>query len=411
MMGGVSAVPPAPGSAPDPGPTSGQAPEPMRDPMVALWRGAQAFRLASLAYALGVQVTSWQSYAQPALSWLLITLQVIWTGVAVTALSLGRRRRPVVIVDILVTLSLVASSYLVAPPAFWRTHESLPTTLWSTNAVISAALLWGPLVGVLVALPVALACNAVSDTLADSVFRDATVPVLTIMGLVIGLLRGIVTRANEQLRQAIGIRAAAAERERLAREVHDGALQVLALVHRRGGTVDAELAALAGTQERALRRLLAAQPQAAPSAVPDLAAELVGFEGPFTAVSVPSEPVALPPEHAADVLAAVRAALHNTERHAPGARSFVLVEDLGDEVVVTVRDDGPGIPEGRVEQAAAEGRLGVAQSIRGRMAAAGGSALLRTGPQDGTEWELHIPRIRPGRAGSERGRRAGREAT
>lgn len=41
------------------------------------------------------------------------------------------------------------------------------------------------------------------------------------------------------------------------------------------------------------------------------------------------------------------------------------MEDWGDEVIVTVRDDGPGIAAGRLDQAAGEGRLGVAQSIRG----------------------------------------------
>ena len=38
-----------------------------------------------------------------------------------------------------------------------------------------------------------------------------------------------------------------------------------------------------------------------------------------------------------------------------------------------VRDEGPGIPDGRLEQAAAEGRLGVRESIRGRIADLGGT--------------------------------------
>ncbi|MEO5662449.1 MAG: ATP-binding protein, partial [Nocardioides sp.] len=61
------------------------------------------------------------------------------------------------------------------------------------------------------------------------------------------------------------------------------------------------------------------------------------------------------------------------------------------EVVVSVRDDGPGIPAGRLESAVAEGRLGVSESIRGRISDLGGTATLDTGPH-GTEWELTIPR-------------------
>jgi signal transduction histidine kinase len=61
-------------------------------------------------------------------------------------------------------------------------------------------------------------------------------------------------------------------------------------------------------------------------------------------------------------------------------------------VVVSIRDDGVGIPAGRLDQAVSEGRVGVAKSIVGRMNWLGGSAHLNTGPGMGTEWELTIPR-------------------
>jgi len=60
-------------------------------------------------------------------------------------------------------------------------------------------------------------------------------------------------------------------------------------------------------------------------------------------------------------------------------------------VLVTVRDEGPGIPEGRLTEAADEGRLGVAQSIYGRMRDLGGSAAI-TSTSVGTEVELRVPR-------------------
>jgi DNA-binding NarL/FixJ family response regulator len=66
---------------------------------------------------------------------------------------------------------------------------------------------------------------------------------------------------------------------------------------------------------------------------------------------------------ATEVDAAVANALANVVAHA-GAEShaFVLLEDLGDSVVVSIRDDGVGIATGRLDQAVAEGRVGVAKS-------------------------------------------------
>ncbi|GAA0496252.1 hypothetical protein GCM10009544_64980 [Streptomyces stramineus] len=57
-----------------------------------------------------------------------------------------------------------------------------------------------------------------------------------------------------------------------------------------------------------------------------------------------------------------------------------------------MRDDGPGIPEGRLADAEREGRMGVALSIRGRLRDLGGSAELLSVPGQGTEVELRVPR-------------------
>ena len=72
--------------------------------------------------------------------------------------------------------------------------------------------------------------------------------------------------------------------------------------------------------------------------------------------------------------------------------SYLLLEDVDDAVLVTVRDDGTGIAPGRLDAARAEGRLGVSESIVGRMRALGGRAELTTDVDEGVEWELWVPR-------------------
>jgi signal transduction histidine kinase len=93
----------------------------------------------------------------------------------------------------------------------------------------------------------------------------------------------------------------------------------------------------------------------------------------------------------AETVAAVKACLDNVLAHAgPGASAWILAQAAPDAITVSVRDDGPGMPQGRVEEAAAEGRLGVASSIRGRIEGLGGTATLQSG-EWGTEWVLSVP--------------------
>jgi signal transduction histidine kinase len=169
-----------------------------------------------------------------------------------------------------------------------------------------------------------------------------------------------------------------------------------------------DLARLAAEQEASLRALVqydartaATSPAAAPSAPSegDLVHALEQVTGGHS-LSGPGGSVVLPAPVVAEVTAAVSECLLNVTRHVgEQARAWVLVEDLDDEVVVTVRDEGPGIAADRLTTAVAEGRMGVSGSIRGRLKELGGRAELTTGPTIGTEWELHVPRTTTGERG------------
>ena len=130
----------------------------------------------------------------------------------------------------------------------------------------------------------------------------------------------------------------------------------------------------------------------APKATIDLASALVHLESRPGVEVVTAGSVELPAEVASELVAVVAACLDNVAVHVgPDARAWVLLEGFPDRVEISVRDEGPGIPEGRLERAAADGRLGVSQSILGRVEDLGGTARITTGT-DGTEWELVVPR-------------------
>jgi signal transduction histidine kinase len=176
---------------------------------------------------------------------------------------------------------------------------------------------------------------------------------------------------------------------------------VHAWVSRRGLARDgaaAELGRLAGEQEAALRALVTGggtpvRTRGDDSGELDVRTLLAGYASDRVTVSGPGTPVPLAAAAAGELAAAVGAAVDNVRRHAgERARAWILIEDEPDAVTVTVRDDGPGIPEGRLAEAAQEGRLGVAQSIRGRLHDLGGSAELVSVPGQGTEVELTVPR-------------------
>ncbi|MGX9791532.1 MacS family sensor histidine kinase [Mycobacterium sp. MMS18-G62] len=368
------------------------------DPATPLWRAAQVFRLLSCIYALGFQIAINPGLERPAIGWLLFAVLIGWSAACAVAYLQGFGRRTAwVLAEIVVVVALMLSTEFVASDQWALDNQSWPTTLWATNATISAAVLLGPIPGMVTGVVVMAAAAALKGYVNFDLGRNATIVIELAVGLAVGMAAQTARRAHAELERAAHLAAAQQERERLSRQVHDGAIQVLALVARRGreiGGETAELAGLAGEQERALRRLVSsadAEPRV--GEMTDVGALLRGRASDRVSVSVPADPVLLDANVADELYAAAVNALDNAASHAgPDARAYVLLEDLGDSVTVSIRDDGVGIAEGRLEEAVAEGRVGVAKSIVGRMNWLGGDAKLNTGPGSGTEWELTVPR-------------------
>jgi signal transduction histidine kinase len=357
------------------------------------------YRLLSCVYALGFQIAVNPDLDRPALGWSLLAVLIGWSVACAAAYLQGFGRRPAwVIAEVVVVVLLMLSTEVVASRTWMLDNQSWPTTLWASNATISAAIQFGPTGGMLTAAVVMSASIAVKGYFNLNLGRNATVVIELAAGLAVGMAARTARRAHRELEQAARLTAAVEERERLSRQVHDGVIQVLALVARRGreiGGATVELANMAGEQERALRRWVTAGgiDVDRDTTMIDLRTLLSRREADRVSMSLPATPVPLPRQVAGELDAAVANALDNVRSHAGAkARAFVLLEDLGDSVTVSVRDDGVGIAAGRLQEAVGEGHVGISKSIVGRMQSLGGSAELHTDAGAGTEWELNVPR-------------------
>ncbi len=351
----------------------------------ALWRALAVYRLATLLYAAGSMAVYTDRYARPALGWAVLAGMAVWTAAAAYLYSDRRRRRwPLLVLDLALTVAALLSSVAVMTSARIEAGDPTLTVSWAAAPVVAWAI-WSGWVGGAVAAAV-VGTGAILERGGASQATVNSLVLLMLVGTVVGYVVQLARRAERAYSEAVALQAATAERERLSRQVHDGVLQALALVSRRG---DPELAALAAEQEVALRRLVSAATRPLPVGEADLLALLPS--GADLQVAAPASPVLLPSGVAAELAAAVGAAVDNARQHGGGA-AWLLVEDDVDAVTVTVRDDGPGIPAGRLDQAERDGRLGVAQSIRGRMRDLGGTVCVESTPGQGTEVELRVSR-------------------
>ena len=374
-----------------------------------LFRALAVLRVVVLLNSIAINLLKWDELAEPWVAVAGLAVMTGWTAFTAWAYDEPRRRRtPLLVADLAVAVGLIALTRVVQSEAQLADLSTFPS-FWVMAVVLAWGIHWHWVGGLVASVVVSAADLLIREEVTRTNFGNIFLLMIggPVLGYTSGLLKEMAAARDRAEREA----ARAAERARLARAVHDGVLQVLALVQKKGrelGGEAAELGRLAGEQEVALRALvqgggnhpghssrpdLTAGPgPAGAQATTDVASAIAGLGSRHVTVSVPGE-VMLARAAADEVVAVVRACLDNVRRHVgDDAPAWVLVEDLGDQVVVTVRDEGPGIPEGRLEEAEHEGRLGVSESIVGRVRDLGGTALLVTAPGRGTEWELTVPR-------------------
>lgn len=369
------------------------------------------FRTASLVFVAVHVGRTYADYAHPGGAVVVLVAMAAWSVVVCVVqpmlpmLPRLRGWRPAWSAVAMATSDLAVAVAAVLATRLVDTHErvvtgapTLPGT-WAAAAVLGAAVAGGAPLGLAAALVLSAALVVERGSFAATTTNSATLLVLA--GFVVGYLATTALKAEEQLAQVRALEATRAERDRLARTIHDGALQALALIARDAAVMDrAAIASLAIEHETALRSHVTAlvrDNEGTSLADVDLCGLLTPFETAWPhrtiTLAMPAQPVVLPGRVAADIAAAVKAALDNVDRHAGAfASAWVLVEDDLDTVVVSVRDDGSGMPPERLEEARAAGRIGVAGSIIGRLVTIGGNASVTSTPGEGVEVELRVPR-------------------
>jgi signal transduction histidine kinase len=247
-----------------------------------------------------------------------------------------------------------------------------------------------------------------------NVITGATALVIT-LAILLPLYRRL-DAADARVRRLEIEQAVADERERIARELHDGISQALFFLNVQAGTLQRSLAQSPGSDGalgtvREIEAAVKDMAQRVRDAIFDLrtgrrpdqpfaewlrtyARRWSDVHDVAVTVEEAGPPLALPLDRELHVMAAIREALHNVAKHAH-AKTVAITVTTGDSgAELTVADDGRGLPD--PVPGLAEGRYGLA-TLREEAQAAGGTLRAERAPGGGTQILLSLPRTAPRR--------------
>jgi signal transduction histidine kinase len=214
---------------------------------------------------------------------------------------------------------------------------------------------------------------------------------------------------NARLQERVLDRAVLEERERIARELHDGLAQVLGYINaqtqavkkliqsRRIGEATSELDAMGGIARAVyddVREAIVGLRTPAKGLVPTLReylSRLPRMNGCRVELCVAGDAdgVALAPSTEIQLVRIVQEALSNVRKHAGASHVEVIVEASEEEVGVEIVDDGRGFDRLLLDRTGWP-RLGL-QTMRERAQAVGGAFELVSTPGAGTRVAVHVP--------------------
>ena len=360
-----------------------------------LLRALNWLRIALCVHALVVNALRWHEVAHRGLLVAALIWMVTWTALAALAYSRSATRRQAFLVaDLVVAVALMAlSAPILGTTVFANDYLALPA-YWAICAPLVVAMAYGVVPGAITGAVVGGILVVVTPSFEPALW--SWVVVFALLGAGIGVLVDLLLASMGERDRAFAETASLAERERLNRIVHDGVLQVLALVEREGpgmGPRGVRLAALAREQESRLRVLLLDRSLDQPAADQvDITAVLDRHESSTVTISAMAERVMVSSREALEIDAVVTEILANVAKHAgPAARAWVLLEHEGRELIISLRDNGIGAKAEDITKAGERGHIGVRESVLGRIRDLGGQAVVRAAPGRGVDWELRIP--------------------
>lgn len=321
-------------------------------------------------------------------------LALIWTAGCTTALT----RRPglllshgVVVAELVLAWSLiVADGYVFSAGHTFGRGQNLAGT-WPLIAVLSAATAIGPWWGGGLAAVVGsgryfgAVVNGVRSWPGDRIISLVATMVFYAVG---AGMWGLVTRRLRDVESEVAMRRA---RDEVARTLHDGVLQTLALVERRTGVSDPDLARMARTSDRELRAWLfhadgthtddRASLETRLRRLADRVSD--SYDLAVTVSVLDDDDHHWSPDVLGSMAAAAGEALTNAAKHGQASRVVVFAEVDNDQIFVTVRDDGCGF-----DPTIPTARRGIEHSIRQRMIELGGRMEIVSAPGTGTDVRL-----------------------